>query len=469
LIRIFRINDPYRLILVFLIIIAFKIPFNLNESLYTLSELKNHIIGEKLNQETTLYKDLWDNISPLSAWFYMVLDSLFGKSKFAYQFFAILLFFIQAGMFNIILIRKKAYNENTYVPALFYCIFGITFFDLISFSPEMIGLTFIILTFDSLFNHLELRRKNDINLINIGIYVGIASLFYLPYIVYLLSITIGLLLFTNTIRRRYFLMYYGAFFGFLLLWMYFFLKDDSQYLIQNLIHPLVYFDYPTYFSFKNLAFIFCIPAIYLIFSIFSTFQSHGYTNYQVKIQSLFFLFMLFQIGSWLLWSQKSASSMIVFAPTFAFFTTHYFLHMKRKLWREVAFYTLLTAIILVSYLPFHEMGFLNKNIQYEKLLVKNIENWSVENEKILVIGNELSYYDNNMLATPFLNWTNCKSLFLDINDYENILTIYSNIKSDYPEYIVDEARVFNELMDHIPELKRNYRMVQADVYQNINN
>jgi len=119
--------------------------------------------------------------------------------------------------------------------------------------------------------------------------------------------------------------------------------------------------------------------------------------------------------------------------------------------------------------PIYRVKYLDDKIALDKTLVRNINGWDVENKKILVLGDDLSYYKNNSLATPFLNWDNARRLFLNINDYENILTVFSNLKTDYPEYIIDQNGVLPDLMNYIPELKMNYSLVKDNVYQKTNN
>src|SRR5690606_12180496 len=298
--------------------------------------------------------------------------------------FSLLILFFQAAIFNIILIRKKAFNENVYLPSLFYALTGFIFFDVTSLSPELLCLTFIILTFDSLFNHLELRRKNDKNLINIGIYIGIASLFYLPYLVYLPAITFGLLLYTNTIQRRYLLMYYGTAFTFLLVWMYYYVIGESSALINNFIGPLFNLDYRNYLTLNEIMIIAGIPVVYLLVSIFKTFQSMGFTNYQSRIQNLIFLFFAFTTVGWFLWSQKSGASLIMFAPFLSFFLTHYFLLFRKKLWREIYFYIYASAIIFVFFESIAKGNFLSDKLSMERLVVNQEQAQETTNQKILV-------------------------------------------------------------------------------------
>ena len=106
-----------------------------------------------------LYKDLWDNIAPLSATSYWIMHVLFGKSQLAYQIVALILVLIQSVQFNSILIRNNAYNESSYIPAALYVIVGSIFFDFMTLSPQLIALTFILPALNNTFQHIEFRGK----------------------------------------------------------------------------------------------------------------------------------------------------------------------------------------------------------------------------------------------------------------------------------------------------------------------
>lgn len=470
MIRIFKINDPYRLIITFFILLLIKLPILTNPRLITIPELKYQLIGEKIANGALLYVELWDNISPLSGLVYAALFIVFGKSYTAFQILSLILFFIQAAIFNIILIRKKAFNENVYLPSLFYVLFALIFFEATSLSPEMMGLTFIILVFDNLFNHLELRRKDDKNLINIGIYIGLASLFYLPYIIYLPAITIGLLLYTNTIKRRYLLMYYGSGFVFLLVWMFYYATGHSSYLMNNFFITLFKLSYSNYLYLKEVAFIVAFPAVFLLISFFKTFQAMGFTNYQSRIQSLIFLFFVFQVIGWFLWSQKSGASLVVFAPTFSFFLTHYFLAFRKKIWREAYFYVFLAGLILIFSEGTRQKKLVIKKLALEKLLVDDTQiKPGIKNKKVLVIGESLSHYYQNSLATPYLNWNLSKRHFEDIQDYKKVVEIYKNIKADMPDIIVDEKDVWPDVQKLVPEFEAQYRAIKPGYFERISN
>ena len=95
----FRLNDPYRLVIIFFLLLALRIPAMLNDNL-TIPELNYMLVGEKLTNGADLYSEIWDNIGPLSAMVYALIDFLFGKSQLAYQIIAWLFVFFQAFIFN---------------------------------------------------------------------------------------------------------------------------------------------------------------------------------------------------------------------------------------------------------------------------------------------------------------------------------------------------------------------------------
>ena len=151
------------------------------------------IVGERMNEGALLYVGIWDDIGPFSALTYRTLDLLFGRSQLSLQIFGLLLFFFQIFYMNYIALKHKMYNENNYLPAFFYGILGLTFFNIITLSPQLLGITFVLLSLNSLFNHIETRSKTDGNLLNIGLYIGIASLFFIPYFIMVLVHILGLL------------------------------------------------------------------------------------------------------------------------------------------------------------------------------------------------------------------------------------------------------------------------------------
>ncbi|MBK7651154.1 MAG: hypothetical protein IPJ20_11080 [Flammeovirgaceae bacterium] len=67
--RFFRINDPYRLLGIGVLLILISMALFIDPITITLSELKGIGLGEALNHEKSLYSSLFTDSPPLSAWF----------------------------------------------------------------------------------------------------------------------------------------------------------------------------------------------------------------------------------------------------------------------------------------------------------------------------------------------------------------------------------------------------------------
>ena len=107
-----------------------------------------------MNEGAMLYVDIWDDIGLLSAHVFRLIDFVFGRSQLTLQIGGLILFFIQIYYINFISLKHKMFNENNYLPALFYGLLGLTFFNVITLSPQMLGATFILFSINHLFNHV---------------------------------------------------------------------------------------------------------------------------------------------------------------------------------------------------------------------------------------------------------------------------------------------------------------------------
>jgi hypothetical protein len=68
--RFFRLNDPYRLLALLLILSLFSLPLLIDPAMATIQELKSFLIGEALNSGKSLYVQLVDDTAPFTAWIF---------------------------------------------------------------------------------------------------------------------------------------------------------------------------------------------------------------------------------------------------------------------------------------------------------------------------------------------------------------------------------------------------------------
>jgi hypothetical protein len=100
----------------------------------------------------------------------------------------------------------------------------------------------------------------------------------------------------------------------------------------------------------------------------------------------------------------------------------------------------------------------------ELLVDKKEINNDVVNKRLLVLGNNLSPYLNNIPATPYVNWAMAKNEFDDLNNYESIIKILSNFEKDAPQYIIDQQNIMPKIFGRIPALAKRYKTQKTGMY-----
>ena len=155
LLRFFRINDPYRLIGLLLILMLASLPFFISPSNMLLSELKSMVLGEAIAEGKLMYIQVFDDTPPLASALFGFMDLIFGRSLGARHAVAFLIIFFQASYFAVLLINNKAYTENSYLPSLIFGLLCFFSFDLIAFSPELLASTILLFAINHLFHEIE--------------------------------------------------------------------------------------------------------------------------------------------------------------------------------------------------------------------------------------------------------------------------------------------------------------------------
>lgn len=415
-------------------------------------EVKWLLIGEALANGKNMYKDIWDFTGPLAAGFYSLLHMFFGKSINAYRSFSIIMVLIQCGIFNNLLLSNKAYNQNTYVPALMYMAFMHISFDFLTLSPVLMGMTFALLAVNNLFQKIDNTTRDEL-FIQMGLYIGIATLFYLPFFLYFLIIIISLLVFTGSIFRRMLLIIYGFFIVLTLAALYYFWFDSlSVFRIFYLKSAFILLSFD-YFSWKEFLGLSAIPLMIFSISYFKTKTIGKYINSQIKIQRVMLMFMITGIIAMLLSKEFSMYQLIYIVPGLAFFASHYLLLIKKWLIAEMTLLILSGLLFFNLLFPLKKWLLADKFVSYNNLIAQESPYADItKGKKILVIGDHVELYKSASLATPYLNWQLAKMHLENLDYYDNLTECFLNFTNDPPEVIIDEKKIIENIFDKMPTI-----------------
>src|SRR5690606_247471 len=150
LLRYFRINDPYRLLALAGLYLVWVLPLLVDSAPVTIPELKSLLLGEKITEGFGLYHEIVDNTPPLAAWFYGALDWVFGENFTLRHILTLFILFSQGAFIGIMLIDKKAFTENTYIPSLLFLMLTLVSFDNFSLTADLGAFGFLLLARNSL-------------------------------------------------------------------------------------------------------------------------------------------------------------------------------------------------------------------------------------------------------------------------------------------------------------------------------
>ncbi|MEQ9413686.1 MAG: hypothetical protein RIF39_07635, partial [Cyclobacteriaceae bacterium] len=230
LLRFFRINDPYRLIGLLIIIVLISLPFLITPVGIMLSELKNLVLGEAIAEGKLMYVQVFDDTPPLASVLFGLMYTLFGKSLLAGHIIAIFIIIFQSSYFAILLINNKAYTENTYLPSLIFGLLCFFSFDLLSFSSELLASTVLLFALNQLFHEVEFKIQRDEITLKLGVYLGLATFLVFSYWVFLLLTIFILITFTRAGFRKIALMVFGFILPHAILFTIYFYKGETSLL-----------------------------------------------------------------------------------------------------------------------------------------------------------------------------------------------------------------------------------------------
>lgn len=411
-----------------------------------------------------MYRDVWDNMGPLSAFTYQIIDSIFGRSQLAYQLLSLLIVFIQAIVFNRLLLINKAFNENTYVPALLYVVCMSTNFEFLTLSPQLMSVTFVLLAINNIFKRIDNFTKDELFL-NAGLYLGLSTLFHFPSFLFLASTLLSLVLFSSAIPRRLFLMTFGYFQLLLIVTLYYYWHDTGREFYYQFFQAYFTLERNSFLSINSLALVLLVPGTFLIISFFKLYSRNYYVNFQVKFQSVMVITLFASIITLFFEPNLSSVSLIYILPIIAFFLSHLFLLIEKRLKAEIIFVLFLLLTFGYQSVIDKDVKWIGQLVDFTSLQVSDSRfDEVVDSKRIVVLGNKISHYKNASLATPYLNWQFSKMHLQNLEYYDILTDVFKNFEKGLPDVIIDLENVGPALMEKMPTISSQYVKSGSNIY-----
>lgn len=409
-----------------------------------------------------MYSDMWDTTGPIPALLYSGLHALFGQSALAHELLALFILFIQCAVFNAMLLGRKAYNENTYVPALLYGLLGSWYLELFNLTPLLIGLTFVLLGYQQLFSHLQSRAKEDEAILLMGLMMGLAALCHLPLGLLMVPLFLALGFFSSTVPRRYALIVVGFFLPMFLSGVFYFLFDGlGNFINFFLLQPFTLAKAPIA-DWGLMLSLLAVPTLLMLPAIARTLTYPRFINFQSRLQQIMLLWLVVGLLLWLRAYHRNTSHLLLLVPPMAFFLSHYLLLFKKARWAEVTFWIIWVPVAALSLNPV--TGWLPFLPGPESVLVPETQLPATYHDKSMwVLGDYPEYYQHaSNLGTAFYHWDLAEKLVDDIDRYGEIEALDRAVDKPLPEVVVDPDDRFAKLLPYYPEWQAAYRHIPQD-------
>ncbi len=463
MIRLFRINDPFRVLIALGILIAIRLPFLLSGKLILTSEIEWLAAGEAIINGKRLYAEVWTTLSPVSVALYSILVGVFGKSFLALRIVAIVLVAWQAFIFNRMLIKHDVYNEKTYLPAFLYMLFMNISTDFMTLSPPLIALTFLVVGLEYIIKPEE-RGRND-ELLRLGITLGLAfsssytALLYVPFTIF------AFFVFRSSSIRNLLLIAFGFLFIVFIVSVFFFLFDALRPFMQQYLTAYLINIAPSYMTVTSILLQYTLPLFILLIALIFVFRESGFVNFQVSCQQIMLFWAITAVLTFFVADASMPAKYMYLVPVFSFFVAHQLLIIRRI----IAFHYLHIIMGCCFILGISGMYFQKSPywpIDYQKLWADTNLLETYQGKKLVVLGSDSpAYYFNNTLATPYLQWELAsRQHFSQMNRYGTLQDISDAFLSDLPEVIIDKADVIPTVFYHLPNVAERYQNNEPGIY-----
>lgn len=275
--------------------------------------------------------------------FFITLPTGNPFSSGANVFFATIIIYLQALLFNRVINNHSLLAKPSYLPALLYVTGSSLFLPFMVLSAPLICNFLMIWMLDKFFKIGKVSTAMSMTF-DIGMIVAFGTLIYFPFVVLLVLVWLGLLLFRPFSWREWFSGLLGFLNIFFLMAVYYYWNDNISQFYQiwqpltNKFPSVLKINYNDYWVLLPVAVILILATIQLRENFFRSFIIT-----RKAFQLLFFAFVL-AIASFYTKPDFRVNHFLLSVPSGAVLLAYYFANAKKRWFYESLFAALIIAI-----------------------------------------------------------------------------------------------------------------------------
>ncbi|MCP3932589.1 MAG: hypothetical protein GY705_26260 [Bacteroidetes bacterium] len=263
---------------------------------------------------------------------------------------AMLVLFFQAILVNLLVMRNRLANDINLFPGLVYILFASCIPNFLYLSPMLMANTFLLIALWNLMQTYKTPASADW-IFNTGFWIGIASLFYFPYIWFFFAGFVGLNILRAFRINERMMLFIGIIVPYFLTAVYFFLQGQLlAFWKSQIVDNLSFFDIDLFWDWIAIVKIVFFGLLFLlILASYNQYVSKKTIDVQKKISIL--IWTLF-IGIFAMIFQSNVTTeqlLILTLPLGIFFSFNLTLMQSR--WAEITFLLLTVGVLAFQLYP----------------------------------------------------------------------------------------------------------------------
>ncbi|NQY67460.1 MAG: hypothetical protein HRT72_07035 [Flavobacteriales bacterium] len=275
---------------------------------------------------------------------YEQVQNLFSNS-YVSRVLAMFLIFIEAILLNKVVMSKKVYSKNSYLPALLYVVLMSSFPAMLYLNPIIIANLFLILALSKMFN-IDTEDGFLPNVFDASVLIGIASIIYFPAIIFSMFIMYCLVFLRRSNLRERLICVIGVAIPFAFLLCYYFWIEGIERFWFDIVWNPIYHKQQFHINESQ----YYVPIAILFFMTVMSFRKlyRGLSSSSIntkRILSVLIGFFIFSVASIFLAQSYSIKYFLFLAIPLSIYFTNFFLFAKRKWLSEIIFVLLICSLI----------------------------------------------------------------------------------------------------------------------------
>ncbi|MFN7115516.1 MAG: hypothetical protein ACK4TA_01875 [Saprospiraceae bacterium] len=260
----------------------------------------------------------------------------------------ILLLFVHATVINVIMANNRVDDTVTLFPGVFYILIASALPRFLDLTPIHMANTFYVFAISELFKVYKKPAAAD-NIFNVGFWIGVASLFYFSYIIFILLAFVGLGILRAFNLQERIMVLIGALVPYILTGVYLFWNDQWEAFVQyQFIDSISFLDFRIESNVESVLKIIFVD-IFLVVAIFSYTLYIFKKNIQVQKKiSVLYWSLLFSAVTILFQAGVQLDHLLILAVPLGMMISINFTHLSSR-WAEVLHLIIILIILIFQY------------------------------------------------------------------------------------------------------------------------